>query len=54
VTRYVSGTYVQPAEQAVDGQQSLAHVAQVLGREGVLSLADIARLQRRPICATGG
>lgn len=54
VTRYVSGVVVQPAEQAVDGQQSVTHVAQVLGREGVLSLADIARLQGRPICATGG
>ena len=54
VTRYVSGTYVQPAEQAVDGQQSITHVAQVLGRDGVLSLSDIARLQGRQICATGG
>ncbi|MGI3186523.1 CapA family protein [Nioella aestuarii] len=50
VTRYVSGVVVQPAEQAVDGQQSVTHVAQVLGHEGVLSLADIARLQGRPIC----
>jgi len=54
VTRYVSGVVVQPAEQAVDGQQSITHVAQVLGRAGVLSLADIARLQGRPICAQGG
>lgn len=54
VTRYVSGVVVQPAEQAVDGQQSIAHVAQVLGPEGVLSLADIARLQGRPICTRDG
>jgi len=54
VTRYVSGVVVQPAEQAVDGQQSITHVAQVLGREGVLSLADIARLQGRAICTRGG
>lgn len=54
VTRYVSGVVVQPAEQAVDGQQSIAHVAQVLGREGVLSLADIAQVTGRPICTRGG
>ena len=54
VTRYVSGVVVQPAEQAVDGQQSVTHVAQVLGREGVLSLGDIARLQGRAICTSGG
>lgn len=54
VTRYTNSTVVQPAEQAVDGQQSIAHVTQVLGRDGVLSLSDIARLQGRQICATGG
>lgn len=52
VTRYTSGVVVQPAEQAVDGQESTAHVARVLGREGMLSLADIARLQGRAICTS--
>ncbi len=54
VTRYVSGIVVQPAEQAVDGEESVAHVAQVLGREGMLTPADIARLQGRPVCSRGG
>ncbi|WP_071672544.1 CapA family protein [Nioella nitratireducens] len=54
VTRYVSGIIVQPAEQAVDGEQSVAHAAQVLGREGLLSLADMARLQGRAACPRGG
>lgn len=50
VTRYVSGVVVQPAEQAVDGQESVAHVTRILGRDGLLSLADIARMQGRAIC----
>ena len=50
VLRYRSGLVVQPAERAVNGQESLAHVARVLGEAGRLTLADIARLQRRAIC----
>lgn len=50
VTRYTSGVVVQPAEQAVDGRESVTHVASVLGRDGLLSLADIARMQGRAIC----
>jgi len=53
VMRYTSGLVVQPAEQAVDGQESLTHVARVLGEAGRLDLADIARLQGRAICAAG-
>jgi hypothetical protein len=37
----------------VDGQESLAHVARVLGNAGRLSLADVARMQDRPICTSG-
>ena len=53
VMRYTSGLVVQPAEQAVDGQESLTHVARVLGEAGRLDLADIARLQGRAICTAG-
>jgi Bacterial capsule synthesis protein PGA_cap len=53
VMRYTSGLVVQPAEQAVDGQESLAHVARVLGDPGRLTLADIARMQGRSICTSG-
>lgn len=41
VTRYVNGTVVQPAEQAVDGAQSIAHVARMLGTDGMLRLSDL-------------
>lgn len=52
VTRYVSGLVVQPAEQAVEGQESITHIHRVLGGAGLLSLADIARLQGRSICTS--
>lgn len=53
VMRYTSGLVVQPAEQAVDGSESLAHVARVLGEAGQLRLADIARLRGRAVCTAG-
>lgn len=52
VTRYTSGVVVQPAEQAVSGNETLSHTARILGADAQLSLADIARLQGRPICVT--
>ncbi len=52
VTRYTSGIVVQPAEQAVDGNQSVAHVRQILGEGGLLSLADIAGATGRAICVS--
>ena len=53
VMRYTSGLVVQPAEQAVAGQDSVTHVARVLGEEGLLTLGEIARLQGRSICPSG-
>ena len=42
VTRYINGTVVQPAEQAVDGNQSIAHVARILGSDGLLRIGDLS------------
>lgn len=41
VTRYVNGVVVQPAEQAAHGERTVAHVDAILGREGMLSIADL-------------
>ena len=54
VTRYTNSTVVQPAVQAVDGQLSVNHVAAVLGRDGILSLSDIARITGSTVCAGRG
>ncbi len=53
VTRYTTGLVVQPAEQAYDGDESINHVRRTLGGDGLLTLADIARLQGRAICTSG-
>lgn len=41
VTRYINGTVVQAAEEAVDGEQSIAHVARILGTQGMLSPGEL-------------
>ncbi|WP_370253045.1 CapA family protein, partial [Nioella sp.] len=41
VTRYVNGVVVQPAEQAAHGERTVAHVDAILGREGMLIVADL-------------
>ena len=41
VTRYTSGVVVQPAEQAVGGEDSIAHAARVLGPAGRLDAAAL-------------
>ncbi len=54
VTRYTSGLVVQPAEQAVDGQESSAHAAQILGQSGLLRLSDFSTATGRVICISDG